>query len=226
MKEDHDRKLLEETINGFDSLGLEPQAVPRENISHLRGCLHCIDLKVGNIDSALVLNKLSFVEDPKYFYRVDYAVRGTLSGIPRQREIVYTRPDLEGFLRKRLRGLTWNVPEEQVGELHYSDVHKGSPPLPGEVWEGGPHQYLVELLNCDHSMLEQLTTLTRGLGEPYLRLTVSSDSWGESIRLGGSLWMGWARAIQVYCSPAYIHIADSVLGHIREARVRFGGLTF
>ena len=226
MKEAHDHRILTETVNRFESLGLEPHVVPQGNISHLRGCFLCIDLKAGNIDSALILNKLSFVEDPKYLYRVDYAVRGTISGIPGQREIVYTKPDLEGFLRKRIRGVTWNVPDEQVSDQLGSNVFRGSPPMPGEVWDEGPHRYLTQHLNSDQPLIEQITTLTQGLGEPYLQLTLSSDPWGESIRLGGSLWMNWDQAAQVYCSPAYIRMSDRVLGHIRETRSRFGGLTF
>jgi len=225
MKEAQEPDILEEATRRFEAIGLGPQLIPRDSISHLRGCLHCINLSGNNIDSALIFQKLSFQENPRYFYRVDYAVRGTLRGVPSQRKIAYTKLSLEGFLRKRLRGVAWRVPEEQAEEPPLIQ-HEELPPLPGEVWQEGPHQTLISLLNGDQALMEQITSLVLGLGEPYLYLTLSSDNWGESLRLRGSLMVDWPQASRVYTSEAYIRVADSILGHLRGVRGMFGGLTF
>jgi len=61
---------------------------------------------------------------------------------------------------------------------------------------------------------------------PNLKISIFTDGWGESIRIGGSLWLRGEKLLGCYLSPEYLRIAERIGLHIREVRREFGGLTF
>jgi len=250
------KKLKEETMRLLGSHGLKPRVVPQGSVRELLGCLICIDLEEGgNIDSALLLAR-GKVSDPetkllynldsgvnidstmllargtvvepeqRFLCRIDYAVRGDIQGIQAGRRITNLRATREGFLRRRLKSYTWVVPREQDGQQSYSLSVDGAPPVPGEVWEGGPHQVLVGLLNGDDALMNGVRELATRLGDVDATFNVFSDRGGESLRVSGGFWVKADELATAHASEQYLKIIDGVFGHLRETRRRFGGLTF
>lgn len=219
-----DKELLWEIMEGFRSDGCEPNLIPQGNIKHLRGCKWCIDLEnLENIDSvAIIAQKKPLEKNSKRHLRFEYALRGNIRDIPSYRNITYTELSLTGFLRKKIKSIRWVIPKETGGTSKYYAY--GNPPKPGEVWEEGPHFFLVMLLNEDNNLMKCIKEFTQNNQNTVFN--VYSDRWGESIRLAYNAWIYEQKAVKAYVSHKYLKIAQSVLGHIRVVRKRFGGLTF
>lgn len=210
-------------------LGLEPSLIPHGRMDELRGGVSSFDLKAGGgIDAAVLLsrwNYLSFrTEEGKNLFRVDYAVRGSIRGVLSGRILARTSAKTRGLLRREIIDLGWEVPREVRGEaLNAAD--EATSPGPGELWDGCPHQALAESLNGDDELMASIKSIIQER-KGSLTIKVFSDRWGESIRIGGSLWLD-AQALQaLYLGPAYIRAADRIGMHIKEVRRRFGGLAF
>jgi hypothetical protein len=210
--------------------GLDPRPIPHGRIDELRGGVQCFELKEGEgVDAAIFISKLnvdSFQDDEsRILYKVDYAVRGDLRGVLPGRIISSTKYEQKGLFRKRLMGLRWITPmEDQGGYQRTRDG--GSPPGPGELWEGGPHQTLTERLNRDSELNEALRAFTVGDTFTPLKITVFSDSWGESIRISGQPWLKAGDLAEIYTLPAYLKIVNRIGQHVKGVRRIFGGLTF
>jgi hypothetical protein len=211
-------------------LGLNPRLIPHGRIDELRAGVQCFELKEGEgVDAAIVLSKLnvdSFQDDEsRILYKVDYAVRGDLKGVLPGRIISSTKYELKGLLKKRLTGLRWETPlEDQGGYQRTRDG--GSPPGPGELWEGGPHQTLTERLNRDPELNKVLRAFTVGDDVTPPNIAVFSDSWGESIRIRGQPWLKAGDLAETYAAPAYLKIVNRIGQHVKGVRRLFGGLTF
>jgi hypothetical protein len=218
-----DKELLGETIEAFRSIGCEPHLLPHGNIKHLRGCKWCIDLeKLENLDSvAIIVLKKPMETSSKRFIRLEYALRGNVKNIPSNRNIVYTELSLTGFFRKKIKSIRWVIPKEISGTSFHT---YGNPPKPGEIWEEGPHNFLVGLLNDDIDLIERIKDLIQS--NPNKVFNIYSDRWGESIRFMYNSLIEEDQAVNFYVSPKYVLIAQSVLGHIKIVRNKFGGLTF
>ncbi len=217
-------ELVQETIEVLRSIGSEPHLVPRGTLRHLRGCLWCIDFEnFENIDSL----GISIQRDPrtmnsKFLFKYEYALRGNIKDIPENRKITYTKLSWKGFLKKRLDSIMWVIPKETDQSSSYKMF--GSAPKFGEVWEEGPHNVLVGFLNEDTILVDNI----KEFGQRFDVLpifNIYSDKWSESIRLSISTLIEEKKANMFY-SPLYIKIAQSVFGYVREVRRRFGGLTF
>jgi hypothetical protein len=245
-------ELREAAMLLLGSRGLKPRVVPRGSVRELLGGLACMDLdEGGNIDSALLLARSRANPENKYILnleagvnidstillaggdalerllcRIDYAVRGDIQGIRPGRRITSLRAVREGLLRKRVKDCTWTVPREQDGRHTHSLSADGAPPGPGEVWDGGPHQVLVGLLNGDEGLMDGVRTMAARLGAVDPLFTVFSDLWGESLRVSGGPWVKADELAAVHASGQYLEAVDRVFGHLRETRRRFGGLTF
>jgi hypothetical protein len=249
-------ELREATIRLLESRGLKPRTVPRGSVTELLGGLACMDLdEGGNIDSALLLARgrasdpdkkyiLNLeagvnidstmllaggnIEEPeqRLLCRIDYAVRGDIQGIRSGRRITSLRAVREGLLRKKVKDHDWVVPREQDSQPGISFGAGGAPPAPGEVWEGGPHQVLVGLLNGDSDLMDGVRALAARLGDVDPLFSVFSDRWGESLRVSGGPWVRADELAAIHASEQYLMAVDRVCGHIRETRRRFGGLTF
>jgi hypothetical protein len=228
MDETPVNELKKNIIYALDSYGYKPRVVPQGNVRQLRGGLTCVDLEEGgNIDSALLMAKGSFgVLEPRFLYRIDYAIRGNIQGIPAGRKIIHVQVTWEGFLRKRLKELNWIVPEERESQPLYTLGTEGTPPSPGEVWKGGPHQVLAGLLNRDADLFDGIRGIITSLGDTKTVFNIFSDWWGESLRVSAGSWMSAEEVSKVYTSPSYLEIIDRIFKHLRETRRQFGGLTF
>ena len=220
-------------LDALTCLGLEPRAISHGRIDEIRGGIRCFDLKEGEgVDAAIILSKLNVesfpVDESRVLYKIDYAVRGNLKGVLPGRIMSRTGYALKGLLRKRLAGLRWRVPlEGQDGYLGHQRPHdRGLPPGPGELWDGGPHQTLTEKLNRDSEMNEALGAFTVLDEATPPNITVFSDSWGESIRIRGQPWLKAVDLAELYVAPAYLKIVNCIGKHVKEARRKFGGLTF
>jgi hypothetical protein len=249
-------ELRDAAMRLLGSHGLEPRAVPRGSVRELLGVLACMDLdEGGNIDSALlrvrgrasdpdakyILNLEAGVNidstmllagidtegaEQRLLCRIDYAVRGNIQGIQPGRRITSLRAVREGLLRRRVKDYTWVVPREQDGQPGYPLGSDGAPPGPGEVWDGGPHQVLVGLLNGDEGLMDGVRALAARLGDVDPLFSVFSDRWGESLRVSGGLWVRADELAAIHVSGQYLKAVEGVCGHLRETRRRFGGLTF
>lgn len=211
-------------------LGLNPIQIPNGAINELRGGFQCFELKEGeDVDAAVVLSKLnvdSFQDErPKILYKVDYAVRGDLKGVLPGRIISSTKYEIKGLFRKRLTSLRWKTTIEDRGGYQRTR-DEGSPPSPGELWEGGPHQTLTERLNRDLELNEALKAFTVSDDVTQLNITIFSDRWGESIRIRGQLWSEAGDLAKIYAAPSFLKIVNRIGQHIKEVRRKFGGLTF
>lgn len=228
MEEGTVNELTEETIRVLRSYGYKPRVVPQGSVRQLRGGLTCLDLEAGgNIDAVVLMARGNREElELRFLYRIDYAIRGNIQGIPAGRRMTNVHVTREGFLRKRFKALSWVVPREGESQLYYTLGTGGAPPRPGEVWEGGPHQVLTGLLNGDAELLDRIRGLVTRLGDTKTAFNVFSDRWGESLRVSGGFWVRAEEVLTVYASSSYLKIVDSVFGHLRETRRRFGGLTF
>lgn len=215
------------------NLELEPKPIPHGRIDELRGGLRCFDLKAREtIDSAILISKIDYasydMKASRALYRIDYAVRGSIKGVLPGRIITMTTLKLEGFLRKRLVDLRWEVAPDDRGaaNVYHGLGAEGLPPSLGELWEGGPHQKLTEKLNEDAELMRKLRNLVMvGGGTPWTH-SIISDRWGESIRICGSLWLKTRELPSIYITPIYLSIVDRIGRHLREVRRSFGGLTF
>ena len=189
---------------------------------------YILNLEAGvNIDSTMLLAGGSMEEaGQRLLCRIDYAVRGDIQGIRPGRRLTSLRAIREGLLRKRVKDYAWVVPREQDGRHSHSYSADGAPPGPGEVWEGGPHQVLVGLLNGDGELMDGVRTLAARLGDVDPFFNVFSDSWGESLRISGGPWVRADELAATHASEQYLKAVDLVFGHLRETRRRFGGLTF
>lgn len=221
------KEIVKSIIQVLTEMDMAPKPVERGSIKELRGGVVCIDLEETNeIDSLILLSKTnSLWEGVEYLYRIDYALRGGISGIPAGREIAKLKVGLVGFLRKRVDDVEWVVPQsrERRGDK-YTKRTKGVPPKPGEVWENGPHQTLTQSLNNDRDLKEKIRNLL--INKDEMRLEIFSDGWGESIRLTGGLWLDHPDFIETYISEEYIPISSRVFDNIKDVRRRFGGLAF
>jgi len=178
----------------------------------------------------LLTPEADYLGDTQTLYRVDYTVRGNIKGILPNRIISKTALKTRGLVKRRIEELMWEVPAADRGgessRIGYQGEIEGQPPGPGEVWEGGPHQKLAELLNHDAEVIDSL----KGFGERgkgfFLSLSIVSDRWGESIRISCNLWIKPQELLATYASPSYLGIVNRIGGHIKEVRREFGGLAF
>ncbi len=228
MNEGPVEEMKEEAVRLLESHGYEPRVVPQGSVRQLRGGKLCIDLMDGgNIDSAVVMARGEFDElGHRFLFRMDYAVRGNIKGIPAGRKITNAHLTWGGFIRKRLKALSWVMPLERESRPYITLTTDGAPPSPGEIWEGGPHHVLTGLLNGDAELMEGIREFATRLGGVKKAFNVFSDSWGESLRISGGVWVKAEKVSTFYASPTYLEIVDAVFGHLRETRRRFGGLTF
>ncbi len=215
------------------ALKLEPRLIPHGMIEELRGGVQCFELKKGEgVDAAILLSRVDIAALPikpeDYLYKVDYAVRGTIRGVLPNRILSRTVLRTEGLLRKRVVDISWETPvEEREGLQIYRSLGEGGiPPSRGELWEGGPHQMLTEQLNGDHDLAGDIKAFPWGDFKASPIFSVFSDRWGESIRIQGDPWLKNHELPLLYVSKAYLNIVNRVVGHVKEVRKRFGGLTF
>jgi hypothetical protein len=218
-----DKELIWEIMEAFRSVESEPHLIPPGNINHLRGCKWCIDLeKLENFDSvAIIAQKKTIEKNSNRLLRFEYALRGNIKNIPSESNIAYTESLFTGFLRKKIKSTRWVIPKEMSGTSYHA---YGNPPKPGEVWEEGPHYFLTRLLNDDNDLIERTKDLIQS--NPNKVFNIYSDRWGESIRYAYSAWIDEEKAVKLYVAPTYLKIAQSVLGHVKTVRKRFGGQTF
>jgi len=222
-------------VDALARLELEPRIVPPGRVEWLRGGLSCIELEARKgVDAAILLSQkqygAAYLSDLQALYRVDYAVRGNIKGILPGRIISKTSLKTRGLVKKRMEELRWEIPPADLGadasRIDYQTEIEGLPPGPGEVWEGGPHQKLTELLNNDTDLMESL----KGFGERrkgfFLSLSIVSDRGAESIRIRCNLWLKSQELLATYANPDYLGIVNRIGGHIKEARREFGGLAF
>jgi hypothetical protein len=169
------------------------------------------------------------LDNSKSLYKVDYAVRGNIKGVLPRRALAWTSYELEGALKKRVKGIIWMMPLSLPGNLTEKHIHlpNGSmPPSPGELWKEGPHQKMIELLNDDAELTGSIREAMSSRKGPPIILSVLSDSWGESIRISGNLLFKIHELVAEYLSKNYFMIVNRIGQHIREVRKDFGGLTF
>ena len=228
MEEGPVEELREETMRLLKSQGYKPIVVPQGSVRQLRGGSTCIDLMDGgNIDSAVLMARGSLDElEPRLLCRVDYAVRGNIQGIPAGRRITNVELTWGGFVRKRLKSLSWVVPLERESRTFHMLSIDGAPPSPGEIWDDGPHHVLTGRLNEDIELMDGIREFATRLGKVRTVFNVFSDGWDESLRVSGGVWVRAEDVSTVYASPSYLKLVDGVFGHLRETRRRFGGLTF
>ena len=74
--------------------------------------------------------------------------------------------------------------------------------------------------------MDSLQDFTNRSGGRFLLLHVISDRWGESMRVGGSIWLRSEELQTTYVSPVYIEIVERILGHVKDLREDFGGLAY
>jgi hypothetical protein len=228
-----DKGVVDLVLEALRSLDLEPMLIPHGRTDELRGGLACFELRSGEgVDAAILLSKVAYdkfpIDKSRALHRVDYAVRGTIRGVLSGRVLTRTTLELKGLLRKRLAGLRWEIPLRELGSTstYLHKVGEGQPPSPGELWEGGPHQKLTERLNGDAKLMGALKTLVKGrIGSPLI-LSIISDGWGESIRIGGNLWLKTPDLLSVYTSQSYLGMVDRISYHLKGVRRSFGGITF
>ena len=213
--------VLEDVLEAFRELGLEPRVIPHGRVDELRGGV-CLELEMEGVDAALLLSRLGYRAEGRNRYRVDYAVRGTIRGVLPGRVMAETRSRARGLLRRRIKAVEWRLPRGRGEGLGLRS--EGTPPSEGELWEGCPHERLVALLNGDEALQRALTSFLRDF--PELRLSVFTDGWGESIRIRGSLWLRAEEVVGCYLRPEYLSVVAAVARHVREVRREFGGLTF
>jgi hypothetical protein len=218
-----DKELIWEIMEAFRSIGSEPHLIPIGNINHLRGCKWCIDLEnLQNIDTvAIIAQKKPMEKNSNRLLRFEYALRGNIKDIQSDRNIAYTELSFTGFLRKKIKSTRWAILKEIGGRSYHS---YGSPPKSGEIWEEGPHYFLLRLLNGDTTLIEDIMDLIKSNQDEVFNIYI--DKWGESIRYAYSAWIDEEKAVKLYVSPKYLKIVQCVLGHIKKVRKRFGGLTF
>jgi hypothetical protein len=215
-------EVLNQVLDALMRLGLEPKVIPHGRIDELRGGI-CIELKTEGVDAALLLSRLEYTAERRSRYRVDYAVRGTIRGVRSGRVIAQTRTRIRGLLRRKVEAVEWHVPRRRGEKLRLKS--EAIPPSEGELWEGCPHERLIELLNDDGELLEAIRDFLE-VFSPDLRLSIFADGWGESIRIGGNLWLRAEKLNECYLSPEYLSIVENIGRYVRLLRKEFGGLAF
>ena len=212
--------VLDDTLEALRRLGVNPRVIPHGRIDELRGGI-CIELESESLDAALLLSRVDY-SGAGGLYRVDYAVRGTIRDVLPGRVMAETERRTRGLLRRRVEAVEWIVPRgREEGPTLRGEA---APPSEGELWEGCPHMRLAALLNGDEELLNALKSFLEAY--PNLKISIFTDGWGESIRIGGSLWLRGEKLLGCYLSPEYLSIAERIGLHIREVRREFGGLTF
>ena len=200
----------------------------------MRGGVSCFELAGKDVDAAILLSTSGYenLYSRKYksFFKVDYAVRGNIRGILPGRMVSKTALKLTGLVRKRIEELTWEIPSsdrEMDTRRSGLGVHaEGVPPGPGELWEEGPHQKLIEILNRDYKLVESIIRFVERRRGRFLLLSIISDIWGESVRVHGNLWLKSQEFLDTYVTPPYLWIVDRIGRHIKELRRDFGGIAF
>lgn len=225
-----EREVVDLVYRVLADLRLEPRLIPRSSIEELRGGISCLDLKPGGgVDAVVILSRMSYessrIEGGKKLYRMEYAVRGSIRGVLHGRIMVRTDIKTKGFLRKEIEKLNWRFPRETRDTTSTYSSAEASPPGPGELWKGCPHEALAEGLNEDRKLMAAVRSILEER-KGSLTLTVFSDRWGESVRIAGSIWLGASDLTSVYASPAYVTVADRIGEHVKEIRRRFGGIAF
>jgi len=219
-----EEEFIENVIKTYKSKMIDPVLIPRGAVRHLRGCLWCLDLEgIKYVDSVTISSQRGSRElDSDPVYNFEYAVRGTINEVPSGRLVVKTESSWKGFIRRKLRTVSWIIPESSdiSGFKRY-----GQSPKPGELYDSGPNKMLVDLLNTDTSLIEDLKYFLEGLGD-LTSLVVYSDRWDESLRLAIDIWYNEERSREVFISSTYIDISSRVLEYVHEVRQHFGGLTF
>jgi hypothetical protein len=246
--------IVDLLIDALARLELEPRLVPPGRIEWLSGGLSCIELEAKKgVDIAILLSQspygtayldpltryprvqyrkdgTAYLEGPQALYKVDYAVRGNIKGVLSGRIISETALKTKGLVKKRITELIWEIPPADRGadasRLDYQTEIEGLSPGPGEVWEGGPHQKLTELLNHDADIIDSI----KGFGERrrdfFLSLFIASDRKGESIRISTNLWLKPQELLATYATPDYLGMVNRIGRHIKGIRGEFGGLAF
>jgi len=210
--------VLDETLEALRRLN--PRVIPHGRIDELRGGI-CIGLESESLDAAVLLSRVDY-SGAGGLYRVDYAVRGTIRDVLPGRVMAETKSQIRGLLRRRVEAVEWIVPRGRGEEPTLRG--EAAPPSEGELWEGCPHMRLTALLNGDEELLNALKSFLEAY--PNLKISIFTDGWGESIRIGGSLWLRGEKLLGCYLSPEYLSIAERIGFHIRAVRREFGGLTF
>jgi hypothetical protein len=218
------QSIIEEVYQSLDKQGLDPQKIPRGHIMELRGSGQCYSLESNSIDAALLKTKRDYQElqGSKYLYKMEYALRGNIKGIESGRVILETKTELKGIIRKKIVALIWVVPGRKRSYLESIGITN---PLPGEVWEGSPFVDLKERINGDSPLNLEIIDFMRELGNPVTKLFIISDRWGESIRVDSNLWITPEKITTVYIESNYLDIVSKILGHVKDVRKKFGGLT-
>ena len=228
------KKVVDLFRKALESLELEPRPIPPRRIDSLRGGVSCFELTGKAIDAAVLLSRSRlenlYARDSEAFFRVDYAVRGNIRGILSGRIVSKTALRLKGLVRKSLEELQWELPSRDRGldtrQMSLRARDEGVPPGPGELWEGGPHQKLTEMLNQDPELVESLESFVERRRGRFLKLSIISDRWGASIRVRGNMWLESPDFLATYATPTYLGIVDKIGGHIKEVRRAFGGIAF
>jgi len=224
--------IVKTLLNSLERLNLEPRPIPYGRIDALRGGASCLELSGRNVEAAILLTKARlqspYGQDSRALFKIEYALRGNIKGILPGRIVSKTVIRLKGLLRKRIESLNWETPYSQDEDSKSIEIwyNEGRPPGSGEIWEGGPHKKLTDHLNLDGELMESLQDFTNRGGGRFLLLHVSSDRWGESMRVGGSIWLRSEELQTTYVSPVYIGIIERILGHVKEVREGFGGLAY
>jgi len=213
--------VLDDALEALRRLGVNPRVIPHGRIDELRGGI-CIELESGSLDAAVLLSRVDYSIRAGGLYKVDYAIRGTIRDVLPGRLMAETKRRTRGLLRRRVEAVEWIVPRGRGEEPTLRG--EPAPPSEGELWEGCPHIRLTTLLNGDGELLNAVKSFLEA--HPNLKLSIFTDRWGESIRIGGSLWLRGEELLRCYLSPEYLRIAERIGLHIREVRREFGGLTF
>jgi len=212
--------VLDDTLEALRRLGVNPRVIPHGRIDELRGGI-CIELESEGLDAAVLLSRVDY-SGAGGLYRVDYAIRGTIRDVLPGRVMAETERRTRGLLRRRVEAVEWIVPRGRGEEPTLRG--EAAPPSEGELWEGCPHMRLTALLNGDGELLNAVKSFLEAY--PNLKLSIFTDRWGESIRIGGSLWLRGEKLLRCYLNPEYLSIAERIGLHIRAVRREFGGLTF
>ena len=224
--------LSELFLRHLTDLGFEPVHLPSGTIGSLRGG-RCFDLKTGgDIDTVVVLSKTGLggvsTDRKRVEYRVEFALKGTVKGFLSNRVLALTVPHFEGLVRRKLTSFRWEIlfREDGAAERYSLKRARGRPLGPGEVWEGGPHQALIERLRGDEELTKEISNLMKAYRESPLTLFIVTDRWGESLRISSGVWLSEVDLTSLYFNPSHLNIVQCVCSHLRNVRREFGGLTF
>ena len=211
--------------------GLEPELIPNDKIGSLRSNVVCFNLSnLEGIDAAVVItvNPVRYYRgknSPEKFYRIDYAVKGTVRQVPPGRLLALATPKTKGLITKNVVGVSWVTPYSTMKPKAPTEPNfDGQPPVQGEVGEGSPYHKLIGMLNNDERLTELMVNYLNLVGE--LSVSVLSDPWGESLRITGTTGFGTYDLIDVYASLEYVRIANEVCLRLKELRKTLGGVSY